>query len=64
MPARPHNYTLLDYALFVAYFPHLIAGPIVRHNDLIPQFRQTARAPMTISPPASRFSPSGWPRNP
>lgn len=35
-----HNYSLLDYALFVAYFPHLIAGPIVRHNDLIPQFRQ------------------------
>jgi D-alanyl-lipoteichoic acid acyltransferase DltB (MBOAT superfamily) len=34
------SYTLLDYALFVAYFPHLIAGPIVRHNDLIPQFRQ------------------------
>jgi len=37
---RTHGYTLLDYALFVAYFPHLIAGPIVRHNDLIPQFRQ------------------------
>ena len=37
------GYTLLDYALFVAYFPHLIAGPIVRHNDLIPQFR-AARA--------------------
>ena len=37
---RTHNYSLLDYALFVAYFPHLIAGPIVRHNDLIPQFRQ------------------------
>src|SRR6201996_2382869 len=35
------SYTLLDYALFVAYFPHLIAGPIVRHGDLIPQFRQT-----------------------
>jgi len=35
------SYTLLDYALFVAYFPHLIAGPIVRHSDLIPQFRQT-----------------------
>ena len=33
-------FSLLDYALFVAYFPHLIAGPIVRHNDLIPQFRQ------------------------
>ncbi|HXB53107.1 MAG TPA: MBOAT family O-acyltransferase, partial [Rhizomicrobium sp.] len=36
---KTHGYTLLDYALFVAYFPHLIAGPIVRHNDLIPQFR-------------------------
>src|SRR6185436_12854519 len=37
---KAHNYSLLDYALFVAYFPHLIAGPIVRHNDLIPQFSQ------------------------
>lgn len=37
---KTHNYSLLDYALFVAYFPHLIAGPIVRHNDLIPQFHQ------------------------
>ena len=37
---KTHHYSLLDYALFVAYFPHLIAGPIVRHNDLIPQFRQ------------------------
>ena len=38
------SYTLLDYALFVAYFPHLIAGPIVRHSDLIPQFRQARGA--------------------
>src|SRR6201996_1450534 len=37
------RYSLLDYALFVAYFPHLIAGPIVRHNDLIPQFRRIKR---------------------
>ena len=36
------RYKPLDYALFVAYFPHLIAGPIIRHNDLIPQF-QAAR---------------------
>ena len=43
---KTRNYSLLDYALFVAYFPHLIAGPIVRHNDLIPQFvaKRTARA--------------------
>jgi D-alanyl-lipoteichoic acid acyltransferase DltB (MBOAT superfamily) len=32
------RYAPLDYALFVAYFPHLIAGPIIRHNELIPQF--------------------------
>jgi alginate O-acetyltransferase complex protein AlgI len=26
-----------DYALFVIYFPHLIAGPIMRARDLLPQ---------------------------
>jgi D-alanyl-lipoteichoic acid acyltransferase DltB (MBOAT superfamily) len=28
---------LLDYALFVAFFPHLVAGPIVRARALLPQ---------------------------
>jgi alginate O-acetyltransferase complex protein AlgI len=28
----------LHYALFVTYFPHLIAGPIVHHKQLMPQF--------------------------
>ena len=28
----------LEYGLFVTYFPHLIAGPIVHHSDLMPQF--------------------------
>ncbi|MBK8047640.1 MAG: MBOAT family protein [Anaerolineales bacterium] len=27
----------LDYALFIAYFPHLVAGPINRAHDFIPQ---------------------------
>lgn len=31
-------YTFRDYALFVSFFPQLIAGPIVRHDELIPQF--------------------------
>jgi hypothetical protein len=26
--------------LFVAYFPHLIAGPILHHKDMIPQFER------------------------
>ena len=30
-------YPLRVFALFVIVFPHLIAGPIVRHNELIPQ---------------------------
>ncbi len=29
----------LDYACFVAFFPHLIAGPIVRPREMIPQFK-------------------------
>ncbi len=32
------NYALPHYALFVTYFPHLIAGPILHHRDMIPQF--------------------------
>lgn len=32
------EYDLLNYALFVTYFPHLIAGPILHHKDLMPQF--------------------------
>ena len=27
----------LNYSFFVTFFPHLIAGPIVHHSDLIPQ---------------------------
>ncbi len=29
---------LIDYALFVSFFPQLIAGPIVHHHELLPQF--------------------------
>ena len=32
------QYKFLQYASFVAYFPQLIAGPIVTHDELIPQF--------------------------
>ena len=33
------SYNFLEYALFVAFFPQLVAGPIVLHKELIPQFR-------------------------
>ncbi len=32
------DYSLLHYASFVTFFPQLIAGPIVTHDELIPQF--------------------------
>ena len=32
------EYDLLNYALFVSFFPQLIAGPIVHHKEMMPQF--------------------------
>ena len=32
------EYPFVDYALFVTFFPQLIAGPIVLHSETIPQF--------------------------
>ena len=32
-------YSFIDYALFVTFFPQLIAGPIVTHAEMIPQFQ-------------------------
>jgi alginate O-acetyltransferase complex protein AlgI len=34
---------LLDYALYIMFFPHLVAGPIVRPRDFLPQLQQTKR---------------------
>ena len=31
---------LVHYALFVSYFPHLIAGPILHHKEMMPQFAE------------------------
>ena len=33
------QYSLLEYAAYVSFFPQLIAGPIVYHDELIPQLR-------------------------
>ncbi len=34
---------MLDLALFISFFPHLVAGPIVRANDLLPQLERGPR---------------------
>ncbi len=35
---------LLDFSLFVTFFPHLVAGPIVRPPQLVPQFESPKQA--------------------
>lgn len=40
---RAPVYGLERYAAYVTYFPQLIAGPIVRHDELIPQFEADPR---------------------
>lgn len=37
------RYSFLQYASFVVYFPQLVAGPIVTHDELIPQFMDLSR---------------------
>ena len=32
------DYSLLNFSLFVTFFPQLIAGPIVLHSEIMPQF--------------------------
>lgn len=32
------QFRLLHYGLFVTYFPHLVAGPIIHHKEVMPQF--------------------------
>lgn len=39
---KAKEYDLLNYALFVTFFPHLIAGPVVHHGEIMPQFAAVA----------------------
>lgn len=37
---KAREYNFVHYVLFVTYFPHLIAGPILHHKEMMPQFEQ------------------------
>ena len=37
------NFTLLNYAFFVSFFPQLIAGPITHHSEIMPQIGPSQR---------------------
>ncbi len=43
--ADRHVYRLLEFFAFVTFFPALIAGPLVRHNEIIPQFARDPSGP-------------------
>jgi alginate O-acetyltransferase complex protein AlgI len=43
------NYSFGQYALFVAFFPQLIAGPIVHAKEMLPQFSRTMTAGLRAS---------------
>jgi len=37
------EYSFMHYCLFVCFFPHLIAGPLMHHQEIIPQFAKLRR---------------------
>lgn len=45
-----------QYALFVTYFPHLIAGPILHHQQMIPQFSRPSTFTLNSKNLAAGFS--------
>lgn len=46
---KTKHYGFLHYCLFVSFFPQLIAGPIVHHRDMMPQFVATRKSRFDVS---------------
>ena len=42
------EYRFVHYALFVTYFPHLIAGPVLHHKEMMPQFDRRGTTVPTV----------------
>ena len=40
---RAPRYSLRDYALYIALFPQILAGPLVRHSEIVHQFPLSPR---------------------
>lgn len=38
------SYSIIDYLLFITFFPQLIVGPIVHHGEMVPQFEDEIKA--------------------
>jgi alginate O-acetyltransferase complex protein AlgI len=46
---EPGARDFVSYCLFIAFFPHLIAGPIVRYAEIYPQFNRTTHFRLTAA---------------
>jgi D-alanyl-lipoteichoic acid acyltransferase DltB (MBOAT superfamily) len=54
--ARAREPSLANYSLFVSFFPHLLAGPILHHSEMMPQFASpTNKRPQAASIAAGLF---------
>ena len=42
--AETKEYDFINYAVFVTFFPQLIAGPIVHHKEMMPQFANNIKS--------------------
>ncbi len=51
----PATRNLIDFAAFVAIFPHLIAGPVLRFKDLVDQFNNRTHTLDKFSEGCTRF---------
>uniref|UniRef100_UPI001F270E92 MBOAT family O-acyltransferase n=1 Tax=Ferriphaselus sp. R-1 TaxID=1485544 RepID=UPI001F270E92 len=40
--SKVKEFNFVHYTLFVTYFPHLIAGPVLHHKEMMPQFAPAA----------------------
>jgi D-alanyl-lipoteichoic acid acyltransferase DltB (MBOAT superfamily) len=49
---KVHESRFVHYLLFVTYFPHLIAGPVLHHKEMMPQFADAKN----YTPAASNFA--------
>ena len=49
---KAREYNFASYLAFVTYFPHLVAGPILHHKEMVPQFMD----PHILSPRARNFA--------
>src|SRR6201981_3652867 len=54
MRGAPVERDVVSYTLFVSFFPHLIAGPLVHHAEMIPQFKRERLGR------SARLAAQGW----